>query len=501
MKRITTQLIVALLTLACLWPTPTQAQDFVEVSGYVNVFVRLQAAVPGSGRVSATPPSGGLDSFKETVDFKQTMPVAAIIDAVYFQSKSRASAGYAFVGWYLDNGDGQLDPSADEQLSNEANPLMTIPVSLLGVPESSIYATEAEAKAAAMPTEPQLTIFAYFTNGAVVDVDYKMGQGVGSFNLGTVEISKPVNQPGDQVTVKAIASEGCRFEYWKTGYGSQWGTEQPNTVVSHDPEFTFTVQGGEHYYAYFSREDAPEIDFPEEGGWYVGAFKGCWILHELSDARIFVPSFTDDRSEDNRIVNDLIVDQQQRAYLDQGDTNAWFDNTINNLDPTRADGRATLIYGKGKVRFTHDFSSWVNFDRTGNVLNWSGNKGATVSDPNHVHNYYVYAFQPDLAAFVKIGTTDEWADDYSATVSVPAQTCFISVEALQIADPETDYIPNVIGLTPEAFDQAVSGIEKPQTKTLSLGGYRFYTLDGKQLSSPRHKGIHIVDGKKVFVNK
>lgn len=491
---------MALAVIACLLPSTIKAQtDIGETAGYVNVFIRLHVPTAGSGRVSATLVSGGLDSYKETVDFKQTLPVISMVDMVMFTAKSRPTAGYTFVGWYVDNGDGQFDLSTDEFESSQTEAMLSVPLSLLGLGDADVYATEAEAKAGTKPTEPQLVIYGHFTNGATAEADYKMGMGPYDFKMGTVEMSKPVNSPGDELTIKAIPNEGFRFEYWKTGYGSQWGEDNPNTVVSYDQEYTFTVQGGEHYYAYFSAVNAPEIDLPEEGGWYVGAFNGCWMLHELSQARVFVPSFRDTYSVENQILNDLVVDDQQRAWLDQGDTYAWFDNTLNNRNPNEANTTATLIYGKGKVRFTHNSSSWLSYDRDGNILRWSGSKGTTISDANHINNYHVYAFRPELEAFIKIGTTDEWADVYTSSVTVPANTCFICVDALSIADPDTDYIPEVIGLSPESFDAAVTGISQQQVKSISISGYRFYTLDGKQAKTGHRKGMYVKNGKKVII--
>ncbi|MBR1932488.1 MAG: hypothetical protein IJ841_02245 [Prevotella sp.] len=484
-----------------LLPATVAAQDLAEQVGYTNVYVRLQVADSNSGRVSATPPSGGLDSYKEVVEFQKTLPVASLIEIVYFNAKFRVNSGYTFVGWYADNGDGIFDLDNDELFDNSREAMIYFPISMLGLTEDDIYETEAEAKAAYMPTKPQLVLWAYATNGATAEPDYKMGMGDYDFKMGTVEISKPINNPGDVVTITATPSEGFQFEYWKTGYDSQWGTSQPNTIVSRDQSFTFTVQGGEHYYAYFSAIDAPVIELPEEGGWYVGAFDKVWALHELSDAFVFVPSLTD--VDDNGApLFDIVTDAQNRSYMDLSDEYAKRDNTFHFMNTLPGFGnQATLIYGKGTVRFTHDRSSWVTFDREGNMLQWSGSTGYTIKDPQMLDFHHVYAFRPDLGAFVKIGTTDMYYEEATTQVFVPAQTCYIDVSGQDIADPNTGYIPDIIALTPELFDQAVASVDGAKVKPISVKGTRMYTLGGVEVKSAAEKGVYIVNGKKVFINK
>lgn len=207
------------------------AQEMGELQGYVSVFVRVQASTPGTGRVAVTPPSGGLDTYKETVDFQRTLPVS--MGCVYFNIKARPNDGFKFGGWYIDDGDGVFDITKDTFDSDEEKSLIFLPLSYLGFADDfEPYATEAEAKMAQQPTEPQMTIFARYTNGASVYVDYMQE------HCGTVEISNPNNQKGDQVTIKAIPNEGYQFEYWKTGRGSQIFATNRDTSVSHDAEWT-----------------------------------------------------------------------------------------------------------------------------------------------------------------------------------------------------------------------------------------------------------------------
>ena len=495
-KLFTLTLTAALLLLSA----PAMAQDIGEQVGYANVFARVQVVTAGSGRVSITPPSGGLENYKETVDFQRPLPVASILEIVYFNGKSRATEGYTLGGWYLDNGDGIFDINNDELLSTDTQPLFFFTIDQLGLSSNDIYETEAQANAATEPAQPQILIWALFTNGATAECDYKMGMGTYDFKMGSVHIDKPVNQPGDVITVTAIPNEGYQFEYWKTGYSSQWGEANPNTVVSRDASYTFTVQGGEKLYAYFSDKKAPVIEFPEEGGWYIGSFEGSWVLHELSDAYVYIPTLTE-VDENGQLHFNLITDSEGRSYFDTDDVYGHYDNTLKFRNVTPGYGNeATLIYGKGTVRFTHDTSSYQSYDRAGNLLQWSGSKGYTFRDPNFM-GYHIYAYRPDVAAFFKIGTTDLLYENATSSVYIPSNTCYINVEAIQIADPNTGFIPDVIALSPEGYTQAVTAIKDAKTAEAGASNTRMYTLSGVEVKAPSKKGLYISNGKKVFINK
>jgi len=483
MKRIITQMARhAVLLLSALLPMASVAQDIGAPQGYINVYVRVQTVAAGSGRVSITPPAGGLESYKETVDFQKTLPVA--VSAVYFNAKARPADGYSFAGWYVDDGDGQFDIAKDLLASDEPETVLLIPLELLGYDdETPLFETEAEGKAAGMPAEPQLLVHAFFTNGASASVDYLQE------DCGTVEISKAVNQPGDVVTIKAIPANGYQFEYWKTGRGTQLFAANPDTSVSTEASYTFTVKGGEHYYAYFSAMNAPVLHFPEEGGWIATSFDATWFLHEQSGAYVYDGELTD-----------IVTNEQGQTFLNLDDEEAIYPNAHTFRNALRGYGnRASLIYGKGEVRFTH-YIVGLDFARSKNyIAEWSGPKGITISDKNNEFNYHVYLFSDQAGAFVKYATTDLLADPEHATttIDVPKEKCYICVEAIDIANPQTGYIPEVIGMTAHAFDHASAGIQESKR---TVAPRATYDLQGRRVASGQLKrGLYIVDGKKSFI--
>ncbi len=480
MKNIFTQ--ITLFLLALLPANSLRAQDIGSLQGYTNVYIRFKTAIEGTGKVSVTPPTGGLDTYKEVFDFQRTLPVA--INSVYFNVKVRAENGN-FVGWYLDNGDGVFDMLTDELINNEdkVSP-MFIPLSILGIDDETLPATEAEAQQAAKPTQPQALIFAFITNGASATIDNSQE------SCGTVEISNPLNKPGDVVTIKAIPAEGYKFEYWKTAYGSQFYNGHKDTSVSKDAEYTFTVKGGEQYYAYFSEIDAPTLQFPEEGGWMATSFNTTWFLHELSDAFIYNP-----------ILSDVKTNAEEQSYMNLDDEDALYDNTRKYITAERGYGNnATLIYGKGTVRFTHR-SPNLGFDRANNILEWSGPKGITINDKNNDFGYHVYVFNNSLGAFIKLGTTDLFVDaNAPKSITVPRDCCYICLEGYDIADPNSGYIPDIIGMTPEAYNNAVSGIATTKNDVAAQRPVTIYDILGRRVAnSQRHNGkLLIVNGKKTI---
>lgn len=471
MKTTFTSMRALLVALTCLFAIPTVAQ---ELQGYIKVFVRVLPSTEGSGKVSVLPPSGGLDTYKTQYDFQKVLPVA--MDMIYFKAKANPTSGYQFGGWYFDNGDGQFDMTKDEYINAEKSTTIFVPLALMGfTDETPIFSTENEAAMAPAPTEPQVIIYAHFTNGATVMVDHTQE------HCGTVEISKPLNTIGDIITIKAIPAEGYEFKYWKTGQGSQIMSQKKDTSVSTEAEWTFEVKGGECYYAYFQSVTAPTFDFAPEGEWKTFVLDRAWILDEQADAMIYNPN-----------MGDIITNDKLQTYFNLDDEDAWYDSA-------RGNQQVTLMYGKGHVNFTH-YIPGLAFDRRDNILLWSGSKGLEVKDPNQL-NYYVYAFKPSLNAFVQIGTTDEWAEDRTESVSVPKNTCYLQLEAerlfIELSD-NTEYIPKVIGMSPEAFDQATLGIN---TLSAEPSGFNrgLFDLQGRRLSKTPAKGLYIMGGKKHLV--
>ena len=469
-----------LFAVALVLPFTVCAQDGDDViTSYTNVFIRV-VSVPGDGgTVAATPPNGGIKSFKNQVDFERTLPMAAELMAVYLYIDARPADGYSFVGWYVDiNGNGELDQNEDEFYTPEENALILLPA----LDDWQLYENEADAKAGEKPSAPQYTIFAYFTSGASVQVEHHQN------DFGTVSIDKPQNSAGDVVTVSATPVEGYHFAYWKSKFNSTIHDEE-HAVVSTENPYTFTVQGGEQLYAYFIDDNAPApLEFPEEGGWKVATFDQDWVLHEQSKAIIY--KFNS---------GDLIRTPDGQVAFNTDEEEAKFDVVSRMISGS---GSPTLIYGEGKVFFSYR-EPW-GYDRRNNILCWSGKNGVTVSDANHALLYHVYAFNEAVGAFTQIGTTDDIADPTaSESVNVPAETCYFAISAYDMLanDAIGEDIPTVIALphdriTRNVFD-ITAAIRTPRADTPSIPEGVVYDLSGRRVERPV-KGFYIIGGKKIM---
>lgn len=497
-KTIKLCLAAFILTACC---AAASAQEMGEVQGYANVFIRVQAVSPSASdnqQVWISANNSGLQTWKTTVDFKAALPV--YMESVFFFGTARDKSNtYEFGGWYVDDGDGVFDIEKDLFFSDtkEAAYLYFPVEELTG--SSEYYETETDAKNATdKPTEPQALIWAYFSNSALVGLADDVRA------VGEVSIDKPVNNPGDVVTVTATPKAGYQFEYWKTMSDSQIFNSE-KTIVSTDNPYTFTVEGGERFYAYFSAINAPMVHFPAEGGWKAMAFDKPWIIHEQCDGAFAYNIGIEDlvRGDDgpyfsyeNPTVDNAIIDMTQYYQELFGDRNAT----------------ATLLYGKGDVRFvcpsmTSD-GYLLPYAREGSLLFWSGKKGYTIQDKDHYYNYHVYRFYDNMEGFFEIGSTDEFAyddpNDVPSSVSVPPECAYIKLSPYDLSDlgliNDDGSIPSIIALSEKAFEPFVenpTGIDKPVVREHNLGSMKVYTLSGMQVRATNQPGIFIVNGKKV----
>ena len=483
MKKTFTRLSAVLLpaVLALFNVQQANAQDDVDVVGYTNVYIRVKAAPQGGGQVFPFYQEASSKVWRDEWDFKQPIPVGSVLNVnislLFLYAKANTGEGYTFGGWYLDDGDGVFDVEKDEFLSDNESY-----VNMAALDDDAVvYDTQAQARNGSFPNSPTDLIFAYFTRGARVDLSYYQDDYLDLHaNCGTVWISNTTNEPGDEVTVRAIANDGFHFEYWQDA-------DYLGNIVSRENPYTFTVKGGECLYAYFVADDAPEFDLPEEGGFTVAVTDKPWVL-------------TDESIKDGALV--LVMEQEDltrndgKVYLDK-------DKEDSHYSVTQWLGAPTIIYGKGKVRFAYKMKYGSARSRTP-LVNWSGDKGTTLSGDV----IYVYVFVPELGAFIQYGTTDDYNPSATPTVNVPAKQVYISLSAFDLTDDEGN-IPTVIGLSPETYDAGVAGRDSALEILAGIGGVELektqlkgrhvYTLSGVEVKTTAEKGVYIVNGRKVVI--
>ena len=118
--------------LMLLYATNTFAQlDFTET--WIQTWVRIVAVGDGC-KVAATQIDGsGPPVHRETLDWKTQLPVMSSAAAL-FAGHVRPAEGYAFVGWYIDDGDGVFDATKDEYAGSDSDggTLITIDMQFFG---------------------------------------------------------------------------------------------------------------------------------------------------------------------------------------------------------------------------------------------------------------------------------------------------------------------------------------------------------------------------------
>lgn len=477
--------LLAPLALTLLAPATVQAEDIdgMDIIGWANTWIEVKAAPQGGGRVFASYQSQSLMLWRDEQTFQQPVPVGEMmgvnLTVIHFFANPSTADGYVFGGWYQDDGDGVFDVEKDTFLSDEANDYMLMATL---DDEAPIYDSQTAARNGTKPTKSEGTIFAYFTRGASVSTAFF--QDDAHANCGSVFIDKKVNEPGDEVTMVALPNDGFRFEYWadSTRYGK---------IVSRENPYTFTVSGGEHLYAYFTDEAAPEYDLPADGGYKVVNLWDTWVLSDesmLNGATVVVLD-----------MEDLKYTSAGQVYLDAASDSARY-------DVSQWRGSPTLLYGKGKVRFA--FKNSYGFARSQNPLvKWSGDTGTTVKGDI----IYVYVFIEELGAFIEIGNTDNMVNpDAPSSIEVPANVAYMTISAFDLSNEILDFgVPSVIGLSPEAYDQGVAGrdhalevlagIEGVRADVRTIGGQKVYTLSGLRLEQTPERGVYIVNGRKVVL--
>ena len=486
MKKIFTQTFATLLLTALALTASQKAlaqDDDMEVTGYANVYIKVTSVPEDGGQVFPFYQEATVKAWRTDWDFKQPVSVSTMMGALfsmyYLYARPSADAGYSFAGWYLDDGDGVFDMDKDQFLSDEEEY-----INLAELDEgTTVYATQAEARNGAYPTEPTQQVFAYFSRGARVALSFYQDDYLDLHaNCGTVWISKKQNEPGDEVTVRAIANDGFHFEYWQDA--SQMGN-----IVSRQNPYTFTVQGGECLYAYFAADDSPVFDLPEEGGFAVANLNRAWVFTDESlknGAQVLVMEPEDmKRTADGRV------------YLDMSNEDAQ-------VNITQWHDAPSIIYGKGQVRFAYRLKFGVARSEDP-LVRWSGTQGVSLSGDV----IYVYVFIPELGAFIQYGTTDDFNPAATPAVQVPAEVAYMSISAFDLTDDQGN-IPTVIGLSPETCDRGLAGrdsaleqlanISGAQLNATSLRGQRVFTLSGVEVKTTDRKGVYIVDGRKVVLS-
>jgi hypothetical protein len=438
---------------------------------YVPLWGQFKAYPADGGKVSATiakspnaeAPEGS--NFGEPASLIDVKFASRTLSSVYANVTTTAvpNEGWKFAGFAeqkYEDGDPVL-PTVPETTDNPKG--LRVTSQLYSKDDLTDTAEEAFAK---FPAEPDNVYYALFTR-VTVGLDYL------SELLGTVEIDKTVNDVGQQVTITATPKEEMKAQF------AYWVEESTGNKITENP-YTFTVSGADHYSPVFTSDNFFTIDFPEEGG-----YKEFYAEN--------VVYFPEDIKRMDFFSNELKKTGEQAYFNVQNYTKA-----VPATNPT-------YFYGKGTQTFLNDPN-----DRDPNQFlmhsypleQWSGEEGVelttytiTVKIPigfyeekdSVVGDVNAYLLNAEKNVFERV-----------TEAKVPAKRVFLAIPKFYLDQVEEGFVPDMIYLTEEEAEAAgVNGVQVD--KPMKNG--KIYTLDGKQVASPKQKGVYIYDGKKLIFRK
>ncbi|MBR6287484.1 MAG: hypothetical protein IKR18_10985 [Bacteroidaceae bacterium] len=417
-------------------------------------YTKITVYPTGSGQIYMSDYNELPEDQIEYADSVESKEVGVIAMNKYVYAKPKP--GYMFVGISRDNpiyeGDSLVGYSTSTEYNsivNFRNPAeLSYTSNITDVPDPDDferyynYHSDMVKVRGMMPNLPNNSFTALFTR-------VSLGFGIGQETLGTLSISKMVNEDGDSITINAFpVDERCHFDRWTLN----------GATVSTVPEYKTIVNGEACYIAHFTCDSAEIYNFPETGG---------WIPYCNSEKETEVP-------------------REIRIYSFYSDSIFATNDTTFSIAPLRSYQRIprhmpVYLYGESERTFIYnpDTISVI----TDNMLDrWSGSEAISVS-----------SLDPHLAYYIA---------DMEAEI-LTRQTGTINAHQTYLEIPDTLFggnAPDKIFFSRETAQNYAQGIGTVKaTDVKGLG--RIYTIDGRQVAVPEKKGLYIIDGKKIIIDK
>lgn len=380
---------------------------------------------------------GGTVYVENTQSGQTTQPATSVdVEAVTGVYQLFAGAipadGWQFLGWSFAQAgeDGALayTGSIDETDS------------YINIPEANGFEGEDSLKVVGMiPLEPNVRLYALFTHVKAIS-DEKTGF------LGNVEVDKPMNDLGQNVTLTATADTEtdptAKFLYWVKQSTGEKITTNP---------LTLSVNGIETYVAHFDSENKIVLNFPAEGGyqfWTPSTIVANGQLPEEVSSIYFTLRDSINSATTNR-----------ETTLERGTTNY-----------ASYSGVPYLLYGQGDVTvyMSQDVAEPETFDFHYTPVSLQ------LSELSNLYAYYVVNLEKHQHELV-----------YGV---IPARSYYqaFPIENFVKAKPV-----EVMPWDEQSITSAIRNISTRQ----SLKSGAAYNLRGQRAAG---KGIVIVDGKKVI---
>lgn len=445
----------------------------VAAMAFAAVTAQAQKYTPLWGQLKAYPAEAGkvyaemsaLGVAPENANYAEPTDVVDVKFAYSYSAKGNykgyavPNEGWAFAGFATQKyEDGEAVMPTEVEWTD--NPRV-LPVASQKYSKAELTKEEALAN---FPNEPDEVHYALFTRVTVsAEAPYYV-------KFGSATIDKVANDIGQQITITAVPNEDAKAKF------SHWVEESTGKEITDNP-YTLVVSGIENYKAVFTSDNVFTIDFPEEGG-YVEFYRENEInFLETVEHPIFM--------KDNvKKYNDEI------GFFNEVDKYRTF------IDPQIP----TFFYGKGTQTFL-DVPTNTKAGNHNGLEKWSGEEGIDLS---------AYRITIDIGDFWEpkdtvvtdvngyLLNTEKNVFERVTDGKVPAKRVFLALPKYFLDQIEEGFVPDMIYLTEEEAEAAgVNGVQVD--KPVKNG--KTYTLDGKQVTSPKQKGVYIYDGKKLIFRK
>ena len=396
--------------------------SFAGSSSYHYFWAKMETLPSGKGLVYAdtTAVEEVVPDFQETQDYKFMADALDDDPSTTFNVWVKPAEGYLFSGW---SSDGETLIAYDG----------TTPTTLTVTAK-----TEGRADGIDLPMfyplEPDSTYYAMF---ARVVTRYVPGEE----DLGKIEISKVLNDVGDEITLTGTPNyDNCSFAYWTDSKGNR---------ITDNP-LVLTVSEAETYTAHFDCDSAYRFTFPEEGGYILWSSpKAAYLAGNMNG---------------NVVYSDSIVNGNVNLLEYGFSVNA---------------NQGYLLYGEGECTITYYDDPYASF-LADDLLISSGENGVSIDTlSTKGKSYFLY----QGGRFVR--ATEGFVEPWTAYLAVP-DTCNVTADVLTINGGSLE-----------------TGIEdvKADAKKASAKVQGVYDLAGRRLMAPGKDGIYIIDGKKVLYRK
>lgn len=455
MKGIFTKTFSALRISIALCMLAMASQSFAASDKFYNYYVDVAAYPSGAGLVYADKPSNTPDP--DGVNFFDfTTPAEEITVKYYAQSDAIGITTYAQPadGWLLAGFSAQKMNEDGEYVFNDSIYTTENPGYLKVSPSVS---WDQESQAATPDSYPLVADGLFYALFSHVVPCYVKGQE----NLGTMKISKVVNEIGDNITLTAVPNNAktTKFAYW---------TNMNTGEKIKDNPLDMTVKEAVYMQAHFDCDSAFTINFPEDGGYAI----------VYSDSAFEIPTnvcykqFNYSEASDWSLGDSMQYDSDSKKCF-------WVPSEIRY---SAYANQPYVMYGEGEATFVKTGDG--EQAQVNGTFRYSGDKDVMIDTLAAGYNYYV------------INTDKEQFELMPAGTIVKPNTAFWALDNARYTALGLTAAPDVIYWNDPSGSTGIEGVNADKVAAKAKKG--IYNINGQKVSRMTAKGLYIKDGEKVM---